>query len=268
MAVVVTLKRIRKVNKSSIPENIQDDLAELLRRAVRGLTLREMTHEEAQHAWDEYPELVKASNKLDKKSRAAFIQEAYALGCASNMILSPHVIALTDEYVKLNQRDWSTTGENPLADLRFSMPPQNLASVPRYACPSCGKQQFLFCPHCACNVLPPNADVSLPTVTLPVCFDLVHHPQENIKKSTGTHAPVLAPSFCRLLQFPDNVPAYDPARVVILYPTDDAVFLHDPVLDVTQITKIIVIEATWQKVTFSVSIHFRFCFNFRTSIAA
>lgn len=88
---------------------------------------------------------------------------------------------------------------------------------------------------------------SLVGVPLPLSVDLVHHPQERISKSTGLHSCLLAPSQARLIEFPNEIPEYDPESTVILFPTEDAHDMWDPTLDFSKITKAVVIEATWQK---------------------
>jgi hypothetical protein len=75
----------------------------------------------------------------------------------------------------------------------------------------------------------------------------VHHVGENVKKSTSIHACILSPDYCRFLEYPHQLPAYDPRTTILLYPTADAVYLDDPRIDLTPVTRVIVIESTWAK---------------------
>lgn len=62
---------------------------------------------------------------------------------------------------------------------------------------------------------------------LPVCVTLVHHWQEKLTKSTGLHGCVLAPAQCELNAHPEEVPPFDPATTVVLYPSADACAIDD-----------------------------------------
>lgn len=75
----------------------------------------------------------------------------------------------------------------------------------------------------------------------------VHHVGENVKKSTSIHCCILSPSSCRFLEFPADLPPYDPASTILLYPTSDALYLDDPRLDLSRVRTMVVIESTWVK---------------------
>ena len=130
-------------------------------------------------------------------------------------------------YIQANRRDWKENEQNPFSDLKFSLPPSDLASSPRLACPRCRKSHFVYCPNCKCTVRSiihsalttlitlitlitltldlchdslyiyiyiflcnrgeSGEGVELPEVELPLSFDIIHHPQEKLSKSTGVY---------------------------------------------------------------------------------
>lgn len=81
----------------------------------------------------------------------------------------------------------------------------------------------LYCPYCMIPVHPKLIDLA--HVKLPISVDIIHHPQEKVSKSTGLHARVMAPEYVRFLRFPQEVPEYDPASTVLVFPDDVCIAL-------------------------------------------
>ena len=57
---------------------------------------------------------------------------------------------------------------------------------------------------------------------LPLNVHVVVHPKEPINRSTSLHVRILAPEQSALFLFPAQIPAYDPAKTLLLFPGPDA----------------------------------------------
>jgi hypothetical protein len=217
---------------------------------------------------------------MPQAARHSYLREAYTPG-ADNLRPLPATQKHTDAFLANAKRKWFEEDVDPFDGFIFSAPPKELSAVPRAACPRCSKRVHIYCPECV-TLAPPAQDAPVPAplatplftaltelgahqysyqdadkplpapaeapgVSLPLRVDLVHHPQERITKSTGLQACLVAPAQARLIEFPGEVPAYDPATTVVLFPTEDALDIWDPALDLSQVTTAVVIEATWQK---------------------
>ena len=94
----------------------------------------------------------------------------------------------------------------------------------RGPCPECGTRVAFFCTACLVPAGSPPAGVRVPLVDLPVKVDILF--QDAPSKSSGIHARVLAPGDVRVIPRTDeqagNVPAYDQATTVLVYPSEDA----------------------------------------------
>jgi hypothetical protein len=71
--------------------------------------------------------------------------------------------------------------------------------------------------------------------------------QEKRSKSTAVHAKVLAPEDVHFIDYDpadlSNIPEYDLAATILIFPSDDAVSVVD--IDFTAVTKVVAIDSTW-----------------------
>lgn len=182
---------------------------------------------------------------LDAQSRKVVRRSDYVLG-GDNLSMSSACKESVREFNDRTSRSWFAEAKDPFAHMKFTHSPSVLFQCKRQRCPSCAKSSHLYCCNCLRATIPD--EFLPPPVQLPVRFDIIHHPQENIHKSTSVHACVLSPQKCALLKFPAAVPEYSASDTVLLYPTDDAVFLQDLEPEFVQsIARVVVIESTWQK---------------------
>lgn len=111
------------------------------------------------------------------------------------------------------------------------------------ACQQCNRRSMFYCPRCAIVVNPPEG-VIVPQFRLP--FKLFVALDDNIKKSSSIHAKVLAPADTEICQFPDEIPNFDPATTVVLFPSEGAKILSE-FEHLEAIRNVVVIDSTWQK---------------------
>jgi DTW domain-containing protein YfiP len=93
---------------------------------------------------------------------------------------------------------------------------------------------------------PMNPPDQVPHVELPCELHIVKHPQEHNSKSTGVHAPIL--SAARLIDYAPEaeLPPYDPASTVLLFPSESAACVHDMTLAQLQAVRTcIIVDCTW-----------------------
>ncbi len=91
-----------------------------------------------------------------------------------------------------------------------------------------------------------NPPDQVPHVALPCQLHVVKHPQEHNSKSTGVHAPIL--SAARLIEYAPEaeLPPYDPASTVLLFPSESAASVHDMTLAQLQaVQTCIIVDCTW-----------------------
>ncbi|OQR85352.1 hypothetical protein ACHHYP_11913 [Achlya hypogyna] len=116
----------------------------------------------------------------------------------------------------------------------------------RAVCPNCKKSNKFYCATCFVPIGAPNG-VAVPRIRLPVKVDILFH--DKIKKSTAPQGKVVAPDDIEIIQFPyaeGKAPAYDAAKAVVVYPSNDALVLDD-LEDIDQIETLIFIDCPWQK---------------------
>jgi DTW domain-containing protein YfiP len=116
-------------------------------------------------------------------------------------------------------------------------------------CPKCSKDKTnnkVYCYNC---LVPVGTNNPLPKVELPIKLDILRHPKELKTKSTALHAQVLCGSEqVRTVELPevDQLTDVDPETTVLLFPTPDALAL-DEVPDLDKVTRVVVIDSTWQQ---------------------
>ena len=132
---------------------------------------------------------------------------------------------------------------SPYAEFKFdSYAPLEL-NKERAECPKCKRKRMHYCYNCICAV--GNLKDQIPCVNLPLTAHVVKHPKEKASKSTAIQAGVLSPSFVKIHHFPD-VPSFkDPEKVLLLFPSDDAVGLGD--LKREDFEDVVFIDCTWQQ---------------------
>eukprot|EP00457_Paulinella_chromatophora_P004987 gb/GEZN01005000.1/.p1 GENE.gb/GEZN01005000.1/~~gb/GEZN01005000.1/.p1 ORF type:complete len:579 (-),score=86.13 gb/GEZN01005000.1/:102-1838(-) len=246
---VVSLWGGQKALQESKTEYGQQDVAELFQRLIQLFCHVSVSRQQARQAWQEASELsLLLAKKLDKASGKLLRKEPYSLG-KKNTELSEAVLARATSYQQSQSRAWLEQKDNPFKRLRLSMDPKEFGNFPAGPCAGCSSKAKTYCPQCL--VWGPNVSVRLPPLTLPVAFDIILHPQENRKKSTALQAAVLCPTQITVREYPE-VPYYDPSRTLLLYPSEEAVFLDEldtaiPRKELKHIECIVVIEATWIK---------------------
>lgn len=113
----------------------------------------------------------------------------------------------------------------------------------RTECPGCGKRRKHYCCDCLRPMNPPG---QVPRVELPCELHIVKHRQEHNSKSTGVHAPIL--SAARLIDYAPEaeLPPYDPASTVLLFPSESAASVHGMTLAQLQAVRTcIIVDCTW-----------------------
>lgn len=114
-----------------------------------------------------------------------------------------------------------------------------LQGLERFICETCGRSKMYFCADC---FLPNPALVpSLPHVSLPIPLHVIQY-KENMKKSSASHAMLVAPDDTSWHNYPEIPPL---SKSALLYPSDDALPMEE--VDWTQVEHLIVIESTWIK---------------------
>ena len=270
---------------------------------------RNLSPSQLDHLLTELPLLFDEFVNSDSTTRHLIEKEMYRPG-QDNAMRSEQVKESRQQFAEKQERSWWSEKKNPFEDFKFTQPPELLANAERWPCDICGKSSFLYCPIDQRLCLPPafafrfttssnlfsssshstphhlssassSFSSSSPSLRLPVDFDIIHHPGENVFKSTSIHACVLCPSQCRFIEHPHEIPKYDPQTTVLLYPTRDAFQIdtqdndeEDPnlstkvdsassnfsallplfQLDFSRINRVVVIESTWQKGE-SVAVH-------------
>lgn len=234
----------------SMPEEVKRmSQPEMVTALVRAVT-NEHDHETfdvkaAEHAIREVPALAAVCAHVDAKSRPVFMSEPYLPG-RDNTEPGQAFRDSVARFLESETRSWFVEGKDPFADYRFSMDPRKVAALPRIVCPSCKRKVHVYCPMCVRFVLPEG--VTLPEVPLPVNIDIVHHPQESKRKCTSIHGCMLSPKHIRMHEFPDEVPVYDPATTVFLFPKEDSPYIDELSPEVaSKIKTIVCCESTWQK---------------------
>ena len=127
------------------------------------------------------------------------------------------------------------------------------AMTTRQICAGCSKARKYFCYDC----LTPMGDAStVPRVALPCEVHVVKHPQEANSKSTGVHAPVL--SDARLFSYSaadtddaeahgNQLPDYDPATTVLLFPSATSRSLQDMGPELAVVRTAVIVDCTWSQ---------------------
>lgn len=89
-----------------------------------------------------------------------------------------------------------------------------------------------------------NATDILPTLILPVSLTIAFSPKLPPNASTSLASCIIAPNNVRVRYYPKelNQNEFDENETVLLWPSDDAVYLDE--LDVTKISHIVVIESS------------------------
>ena len=123
--------------------------------------------------------------------------------------------------------------------------PPPTAGWKRAACPGCKKKCMFYCPFCCIVVGRPESAV-VPAPRLPISFDIIFKDQQ--AKSTGIHAKVLCPDDVRVVNFPDELPDYDPDTTVIGYPSEQALTLWDMApSELATVRRVLLIDSAWKK---------------------
>lgn len=134
-----------------------------------------------------------------------------------------------------------TLGSAFFASLKLS-PSEHLDREGKIKCGKCQRSMKYYCSSCLCRLDDDASPGRTPVVTLPVALEIIHHPTEKTSKSTAVHAVVLSPQ-ATMHEFPD-VPEYDPADTVLLFPSPGAV-------DICEyqgpIRRVVVVDSQWQK---------------------
>ena len=120
----------------------------------------------------------------------------------------------------------------------------------RDECAGCGARCKYYCFRCL--ALPPTLAAHVPQLTLPLQLDVVLHFGEKRSKSTGIHAPILAPDSAVLVPFNKGdaetaMAQLDPSSSVLLFPAPDALPVHEVVARGRSIRRVIAIDSTWQR---------------------
>ena len=110
----------------------------------------------------------------------------------------------------------------------------------RIQCPQCKKNMKYFCYNCRKSLIP-----NIPSVTLPIECDIIHHPTEKVSKSTALTATILSEQ-TNWIEFPSEIPNYNPNDTLLLYPSPNAKKLSE-VENLQQYKRIVCIESVWQK---------------------
>jgi len=140
------------------------------------------------------------------------------------------------------------SGDDPWSSFRIdSLSPLEAVSE-RSSCPSCLKSRKYFCYTC----LVPCSSLRgiLPVVSLPLLVDVVKHPREIDGKSTAVHAAVLAPNDVTIHTFPQFPSYLTDGRVLLLYPSAEAVDLGEAVRSSMKpggvpIERLVFVDSTW-----------------------
>lgn len=132
----------------------------------------------------------------------------------------------------------------PFARYRISSHAPLDAIQGRSQCPGCSKKRKHYCYDC---LRPMNAEAEVPKVELPCDVHVIKHPQEHNSKSTGVHAPIL--SAARLISYEQDVelPAYDPASTVLLFPSPRSTSLRDMGAALQGVKLAIIVDCTVRK---------------------
>jgi len=123
---------------------------------------------------------------------------------------------------------------------------EHLGDVQRSECPQCKQKRKYFCYSCGIAL----GDARLtPRVQLPVRLHIVYHASECDGKATSTHARVLCGDDQVTHSTYPDVPAFDAACDVVLFPSDDAVLL-DELSDAAfaAIRRVVVLDCQWHVV--------------------
>lgn len=72
----------------------------------------------------------------------------------------------------------------------------------------------------------------------------IHHPSEKTSKSSAVHAVIVSPQ-ATMYESP-NVPDYDPAETILLFPSADAVPVGD-YPNLSKVKRVVVVDSQWQK---------------------
>ena len=129
--------------------------------------------------------------------------------------------------------------------MHFSVPLTELDRITRTDCPQCGGKALHYCTKCLIMSPPARSLLGPSRIELPLQIDMVHHPREKLTKSTGLHSIIFAPGQARLLAFPSEIPAYDPASTVLLFPSDQATFFDELPIPLADVKTLVFIESTW-----------------------
>lgn len=236
----------KSLEQSTFPnKNYSDQKVAWLQKIIHVLTGVTISTSEAINMNEDAMKLAAIANSADQKTRKTLYKEPY-LFTKDNLILSKTVQISSRNFYNKQNRAWHVKDSNPFVSYCFTKSPYKLKELSRMPCTNCGKSVHLYCAFCMCLVL--DDAHKIPAVVLPVSFEIVHHPEENIKKSTSIHACLLAPGFCFLREFPDKIPRYDPKSTVLLYPTEDSMNVEDlDAATIRSISQIVVIESTWTK---------------------
>ncbi|EKE37003.1 DTW domain containing protein [Entamoeba nuttalli P19] len=111
----------------------------------------------------------------------------------------------------------------------------------RITCPLCHKKMKYYCYYCRRGLIP-----ELPQVNLPIKLDIIHHPTEKVAKSTALTACIVAKDDTQWIEFPNEIPQYDPNETILLFPSPDAKRLSD-FDDLKKYKRMVCIESVWYK---------------------
>lgn len=109
----------------------------------------------------------------------------------------------------------------------------------RQHCPKCNASRKYFCYDCFL----PLGDVPVPKLELPIICDILYYAGELKSKSTAVHAKILAPDHVNFIEYPENLPDWNPEETVLLYPSPDAVSAKD--LDFSKIKRVVFVDSQW-----------------------
>ena len=110
-------------------------------------------------------------------------------------------------------------------------------------CPACGVKENnkFYCFRC----LKPLDGLQIPSVDLPLCVDILHHPQEKRSKSSALHAKVVGGDRVRVFDA-DEVPEYDAEKTLLIFPDVDSQLISD-VDNLDTFERVVVIDSSWAK---------------------
>ena len=112
----------------------------------------------------------------------------------------------------------------------------------RQICPQCKKSMKYFCYQCRIPLIE-----NIPKIDLPIDCEIIHHPTEKVSKSTALSATLLSDS-CHWIEFPSDLPNYNPNETLLLFPSPTAKKVADFSPDsLRQIKRVVCIESVWQK---------------------